>query len=100
MHFLRYNEVSSITCNTGPVRVDLGMLMQGGEFIGTTIIRSSYSAQLNHFEEYWSVVKSAMKHQMAGTFETILSSLPAGITQSTDDVTAIKRCLQLPNYCL
>ena len=71
-----------VVCDNAPVHCSLEVVFEE-EFVGATLLRASpYSAPLNPIEECWSVLKAAMKRQLASKMSEMLSSQHEGMSQS------------------
>lgn len=71
----------AVVCDNAPVHAGLERVVEEDEFAGVLLIRSApYSAPLNPIEECWSVMKAAMKREMAASFTEMMETAP-GLTQ-------------------
>ena len=63
-----------VVCDNAPVLCQLESVFQEEEFNGASLLRlGPYSVPLNPIEECWSVLKSAMKKELATRMERLLA---------------------------
>lgn len=82
-----------VVCGNAPVFSGIECIAKEKEFVGLEIIHMSpCSAPLNPIKECWSVMKAAMKQELAQNFALLMDN-PA-------DTTQMKRCIQFLERCI
>lgn len=82
-----------VVCDNAPVHSGIECVAEEEEFVGVEIVRMSpYSAPLNPIEECWSVMKAAMKRDLAENFASLMDT-PDDMTQTEHRMQFLERCI-------
>ena len=80
-----------VVCDNAPVHNGLESVFEEDEYEGAWLLRAApYSAPLNPIEECWSVLKAAMKREIAATMEDMLTSTHPGVSQAEHRMTYLE----------
>lgn len=86
-----YNIV--VVCDNAPVLSGIEYIAEEEEFMGVEIVRMSpYSAPLNPTGECWSVMKAAMKRDLAENSASLMGT-PPDMTQTEHRIQSLERCI-------
>lgn len=86
-----YNIV--VVCDNAPIYSGIECIAEEEEFVGVEIVHMSpYSAPLNPIEKCWSVMKVAMKQDLAENFASLMDT-PADMMQTEHRIHFLERCI-------